>query len=74
MFLGHVVFVEGSMLTQRRSMRNYSTHNLKLAAALNLRQRHWIELLKDCNCVIEYHLGKANVVYDVLSQKVMVEL
>ena len=36
---------------------------------LNLRQRRWLELLKDYNCDILYHLGKANVVADVLSRK-----
>ncbi|RVW79768.1 Transposon Ty3-G Gag-Pol polyprotein [Vitis vinifera] len=28
---------------------------------LNMRQRRWIELLKDYDCIIQYHLGKANV-------------
>ncbi|KAA3470149.1 Retrovirus-related Pol polyprotein from transposon opus [Gossypium australe] len=36
--------------------------------------RHWIELLKDYDCMIEYHPGNANVVADALSQKSMVEL
>ncbi|KAG8491422.1 hypothetical protein CXB51_014647 [Gossypium anomalum] len=36
---------------------------------LNLRQRRWLELLKDYELVIDYHLGKANVVTDALSQK-----
>ena len=36
---------------------------------LNLRQRRWIELLKDYDCIIQYHLGKANVVADALSRK-----
>ena len=34
-----------------------------------MRQRKWIELLKDYDFTIEYHLGKANVVVDVLSRK-----
>ena len=29
---------------------------------LNLRQRIWMELIKDYDCVINYHPGKANVV------------
>ncbi|GJZ99096.1 putative reverse transcriptase domain-containing protein [Tanacetum coccineum] len=29
---------------------------------LNMRQRRWIELLSDYDCVIRYHPGKANVV------------
>ncbi|GKF05852.1 retrotransposon protein, putative, ty3-gypsy subclass, partial [Tanacetum coccineum] len=36
---------------------------------LNMRQRHWLELLSDYDCDIRYHPGKANVVADVLSRK-----
>ncbi|KAA3480638.1 DNA/RNA polymerases superfamily protein [Gossypium australe] len=36
---------------------------------LNLRQHRWLELLKDYDLVIDYHLGKANVVADALSRK-----
>jgi hypothetical protein len=38
---------------------------------LNLRQRRWMELLKDYDCTILYHPGKANVVADALSRKSM---
>ena len=38
---------------------------------LNLRQRRWMEFIKDCDCVIDYHPGKANVVADTLSKKTM---
>ena len=31
---------------------------------LNLRQCRWMELIKDYDCLIDYHLGKANVVAD----------
>jgi hypothetical protein len=36
---------------------------------LNLRQRRWLELIKDYDLGINYHLGKANVVADTLSLK-----
>ena len=36
---------------------------------LNLRQRKWMELIKDYDCVIDYHPEKANVVADALSRK-----
>jgi len=36
---------------------------------LNMRQRRWIELIKDYDCTIEYHPGKANVVANALSRK-----
>ncbi|KAA0052217.1 hypothetical protein E6C27_scaffold207G00280 [Cucumis melo var. makuwa] len=36
---------------------------------LNLRQRRWLELIKDYDCTIEYHPSKANVVADALSRK-----
>ena len=36
---------------------------------LNLRQRRWLELIKDYDLEIHYHLGKTNVVDDALSCK-----
>ena len=36
---------------------------------LNIRQRRWLELIKDYNLEMQYHLGKANVVADALSRK-----
>jgi hypothetical protein len=36
---------------------------------LNLRQRRWLELIKDYNLEIHYHPGKANVVVDALNRK-----
>ncbi|GLT29333.1 hypothetical protein SLA2020_042070 [Shorea laevis] len=36
---------------------------------LNMRQRRWLELLKDYDLTISYHPGKANKVADALSRK-----
>jgi hypothetical protein len=36
---------------------------------LNRRQRTWLELIKDYDLGINYHLGKANVVIDALSKR-----
>ena len=34
-----------------------------------MRQRRWLELIKDYDLEIHYHSGKANVVADALSRK-----
>ncbi|KAI3767690.1 hypothetical protein L2E82_18026 [Cichorium intybus] len=55
----------------------YPVHDLELAAIifcfedkeLNMRQRRWMDLLKDYDCEILYHPGKANEVVDALSRK-----
>ncbi|WMV45916.1 hypothetical protein MTR67_039301, partial [Solanum verrucosum] len=53
--------------------KNYPTHDLELAANLqyvftqkdlNLRQRRWLEFLKDYDMSVHFHPGKANVVAD----------
>ena len=53
--------------------RNFTDHkNLQYIFThkeLNLRQRRWLELIKDYDCTIEYHPGKANVVADALSKR-----
>jgi hypothetical protein len=38
-------------------------------ADLNMRQRRWLELIKDYDLDVHYHPGKANVVADALSRK-----
>ena len=47
---------------------------LLIQKELNLRQRKWLELVKDYDLVINYHLGKANVVANALSRKSSVTL
>ena len=34
---------------------------------LNMRQKRWMEYLKDYDCIISYHPGKANVFADAFS-------
>nr|GEV40375.1 putative reverse transcriptase domain-containing protein [Tanacetum cinerariifolium] len=79
-FLGYVVNQNGihmrgkAIVYASRQLKihekNYTTNDLELGAKeLNMRQRHWIELLSDYECKIKYHPGKANVVADDLSMK-----
>ena len=42
---------------------------LPLQRELNLRQRRWMKLIKDYDCVIYHHPGKANVAADAMSRK-----
>ncbi|XP_070017072.1 uncharacterized protein [Nicotiana sylvestris] len=63
--LRHYLYgVSCEVYTDHRSLQ----HLLK-KMDLNLRQRKWLELLKDYDITILYHLGKANVVADALSRK-----
>ena len=41
---------------------------------LNLRQHRWLELIKDYDVDVQYHLGKANVVADALSRKSQINM
>ncbi|KAL0551605.1 hypothetical protein IC582_010694 [Cucumis melo] len=53
------------IFTDHKSLKYFFTHK-----ELNMRQRRWLELVKDYDCEILYHPGKANVVADALSRKV----
>ena len=52
------------MYTDRKSLKYIFTQK-----ELNLRQRRWLELIKDYDMRLHYHPGKANVVADALSRK-----
>ena len=61
---GYLYGVTCQIFTDHKSLKYLFTQK-----ELNLRQRRWMELLKDYDCTIDYHLGKANVVADALSRK-----
>ena len=50
--------------TDHKSLKYFFTQK-----ELNMRQRRWLELVKDYDCEILYHPGKANVVADALSRR-----
>ena len=52
-----------------QSLKYFFTHK-----KLNMRQRRWLELIKDYDCKINYHPSKANIVADALSRKSTMEL
>ncbi|GKV00524.1 hypothetical protein SLEP1_g13198 [Rubroshorea leprosula] len=52
------------IFTDHKSLKYIFTQN-----ELNMRQRRWLELLKDYDLTISYHPGKANKVADALSRK-----
>jgi hypothetical protein len=53
-----------NIYTDHKSLKYISTHD-----DLNMRQRRWLELIKDYDLEVHYHSGKANVVADALSRK-----
>ena len=52
------------MYTDHKSLKYIFTQS-----ELNMRQRRWLELIKDYDLEVHYHPGKANVVADALSRK-----
>jgi hypothetical protein len=50
--------------TDHKSLKYFFTQE-----DLNMRQRRWLELIKDYDLEIHYHPGKANVVADALSHR-----
>ncbi|KAA0037289.1 ty3-gypsy retrotransposon protein [Cucumis melo var. makuwa] len=53
------------IFTDHKSLKYFFTQK-----ELNMRQRRWLELVKDYDCEILYHPSKENVVPDALSKKV----
>ena len=58
--------VHVDMYTEHKSLQYVFTQK-----ELNLRQRLWLELLKDYDMYVLYHHGKANVVVDSFSRMTM---
>jgi hypothetical protein len=60
----HLIGAKCNIYTDRKSLKYIFTQ-----ANLNMRQRRWLELIKDYDLEVHYHPGKANVVADALSRK-----
>ncbi|XP_073159031.1 uncharacterized protein [Henckelia pumila] len=67
---GHVIAYASRQLKPHET--RYPVHDLELAAIveLNMRQRRWLDLLKDFDCEIKYYPGKSNAAADALSRKI----
>jgi hypothetical protein len=60
----HLMGTKCHIYTDHKSLKYIFTQ-----ADLNMRQRRWLELIKDYDLEVHYHPGKANVVADALSRK-----
>jgi hypothetical protein len=60
----HLMGAKCHIYTDHKSLKYIFTQ-----ADLNMRQRRWLELIKDYDLEVHYHPGKANVVVDALSRK-----
>ena len=59
--------VQNTIYTDHKSLRYFLDQQ-----NLNMRQRRWLDVVKDYDCEILYHPGKANVVADALSGRPVV--
>jgi hypothetical protein len=53
-----------NIFTDHKSLKYIFTQS-----ELNMRQRRWLELIKDYNLNVHNHLGKENIVVNALSRK-----
>jgi hypothetical protein len=60
----YIMWIKCQVYTDHKSLKYIFTQK-----DLNLRQRRWLELIKDYDLEIHYHLGKVNLVADALSRK-----
>nr|GEY61619.1 putative reverse transcriptase domain-containing protein [Tanacetum cinerariifolium] len=70
-FRGHVIDSQGIHVDPAKieAVKDWASSTTPIEKELNMRQRHWLELLADYDCEIRYHPGNANVVADALSRK-----